>query len=576
MKNKILSDILKEIAFFLELDGQNIFKAKSFEKAGKAIKDLTDSVDDLIGTGEINKVKGIGKGIIQVIEEALTEEIPEILKKYRQKYPQSLYQLLKIPGLGLKKIKKLYFDYQIDSIETMLEAINKNTLSQIPGFGEKLQERIMNGIKYIKDCTHFHLFDDALDEAYELFEMFSECSRETTLSGDLRRNSELVGSIDLIVIPSNILKVKKLLKEKFTPVVKMIGGKKQMTFVTKNQFNVKIHITNELSFPYLLLKTTGSDSHYEQLLELAEQKGFKLDEFGMSDGDKAIKAESEEDIYRNLGIPQFIPPELREGWGEIEYALKNNLPELIEERDIKGIFHIHSNFSDGAHSLEQLAEKAIQHGFEYIGISDHSKSAHYAGGLTEERVIEQRNEIKHLNQKYEKKLKIFFGIESDIRDDGSLDYDNDILSLFDFIIASIHSNFTMTETEMTERIIKAASNPYTTFLGHPTGRLLTQRPGYKVNVPKIITACAKYGTGIEINSNPYRLDISWRFLQYAKTKKIPIYICPDAHHRDAFEYFRIGVGIARKGMLEKKNVMNTMDVIEMEKHLKQLKEKKKK
>ncbi len=480
MKNKVLVDILKEIAFFLELDGQNIFKAKSFEKAGKAINDLTDPVDDLVSFGEIDKIKGIGKGILQVIEEALAEDIPEVLKKFREKYPQTLYQLLKIPGIGINKIKTLYFDNQIDSIETLLAAISKNTLTSIPGFSEKLQERIQNGIKYIKDCSHFHLYDDALDEAYELFEMFSECSVETTLSGDLRRNSELVGSIDLIVIPSNILKVKKLLKEKFTPVVKMVDGKKQMTFATRNNFNVKIHITNELSFPYLLLKTTGSDLHYKQLLKLAEKKGFRLDEFGMYDGDKIIKAETEEDIYSNLGIPQFIQPELREGWGEIDYALKNNLPELVCERDIKGIFHIHSNFSDGAHSLEQLAEKAIQHRFEYIGISDHSKSAHYAGGLTEKNVIEQRNEIKRLNQKYGDKLKIFFGIESDILDDGNLDYDNSILDLFDFVIASIHSNFTMTEAEMTERIITAASNPYTTFLGHPTGRLLTQRPGYKV------------------------------------------------------------------------------------------------
>jgi DNA polymerase (family 10) len=295
--------------------------------------------------------------------------------------------------------------------------------------------------------------------------------------------------------------------------------------------------------------------------------GIKMNEYGLFKGDTLIKCQDEEEIFRKLNL-SYIPPEIRENMGEIEAAEKGEIPVLIEEKDIKGVFHVHTNYSDGANTLTEMVNGARELGYKYIGITDHSKSARYANGLKEEDILRQFDEIDRLKEKYTD-IKVVKGIESDILKDGSLDYEEDLLKKFDFVIASVHSNFKMSKEEMTERIIKAVKNKYTTILGHLTGRLLLSRDGYDLDIYKVIDACAEYDKVIEINSNPHRLDIDWRYIKYAKEKGVKLAICPDAHRVEGLQDVKYGVGIARKGWLEAKDVINTYDIDQVYEILKQ-------
>jgi DNA polymerase (family 10) len=295
--------------------------------------------------------------------------------------------------------------------------------------------------------------------------------------------------------------------------------------------------------------------------------GIKMNEYGLFKGDTLIKCQDEEEIFRKLNL-SYIPPEIRENMGEIEAAEKGEIPVLIEEKDIKGVFHVHTNYSDGANTLTEMVNGARELGYKYIGITDHSKSARYANGLKEEDILRQFDEIDRLKEKYTD-IKVVKGIESDILKDGSLDYEEDLLKKFDFVIASVHSNFKMSKEEMTERVIKAVKNKYTTILGHLTGRLLLSRDGYDLDIYKVIDACAEYDKVIEINSNPHRLDIDWRYIKYAKEKGVKLAICPDAHRVEGLQDVKYGVGIARKGWLEAKDVINTYDIDQVYEILKQ-------
>jgi len=322
-------------------------------------------------------------------------------------------------------------------------------------------------------------------------------------------------------------------------------------------------VVSEEEFPFAANYFTGSKEHNTELRARAKKMGYKLNEYGLFEGEKLIPCKDEAEIYRKLGL-DFIPPELREAQGEIDAAEKRALPDLISDTDIHGIFHVHTNASDGTVTAEEMAVGANALGFEYLGIADHSRSAAYAGGLSIDRVEAQSKEIAELNKRL-KGIRVFHGIESDILPDGSLDYPPEVLDLFDFVVISVHQNFRMSESDMTRRIIRAIENPYTTILGHPTGRLLLAREGYQVDLPALIDAAARNNTIIEINSNPHRLDLDWRYHRSAKEKGVKIAICPDSHTVKGMEDFRYGVGVARKGWLTKHDVINCLGAREVEK-----------
>jgi DNA polymerase (family 10) len=346
-------------------------------------------------------------------------------------------------------------------------------------------------------------------------------------------------------------------------------GETKSSVMLASGINADIRVVADREFPYAAHYFTGSKEHNTEMRGRAKKMGMKLNEYGLFKGDKLIPCKDEAGIFHKLGL-EFIPPELREAMGEIEAAERGELPVLLEENDIKGIFHVHSTYSDGKATIEEMAAAAKGMGFEYLGIADHSRSAAYAGGLSVSSIEKQRKEVEELNRSL-KGFIIFHGIESDILPDGSLDYPDDVLNIFDFVIASVHSNFGLTEEQMTGRIIRALENPYTTMLGHPTGRLLLAREGYRVDMNAVIDSAAKRGTVIELNSHPHRLDIDWRLLRTAKEKGIQIAINPDSHEPDGMTDYRYGVGIARKGWIGKDDVINTMDARRMAEYLKKRK-----
>jgi len=338
----------------------------------------------------------------------------------------------------------------------------------------------------------------------------------------------------------------------------LVTGETKTSVRMKSGIEADLRVVTRQEFPYALVYFTGSKEHNVRLRGIAKKKGWKLNEYGIFDGDNLVTCKSEEEIYRALGLP-YIPPELREDSGEIEAAEQDKLPSLIQHEDIRGIFHVHTDFSDGVDSLERMVEAAQKFGFSYLGVSDHSKTAYYAGGLKHDAILKQWEVIDTLNKK-NSTFRIFKGIESDILSGGSLDYDDSILEGFDFVIASVHSGFTMKKDDMEERILKAMKNPYTTILGHPTGRLLLSRDGYQVDMMRIIDCAAQNHVILELNASPYRLDIDWRYLKYAKDKGVMISINPDAHAVAGLEEVFFGVNIARKGWQESKDILNTRDV----------------
>jgi DNA polymerase (family 10) len=570
MEKKEIVEILKEIGTFLEFKDENPFKCRAYHNASRIIEGFTTDIKTLIETGEIRKVKGIGESIAEKITELVQTGKLKYYEELKESIPSGLLDILKIQGLGPKRAKVLYEKLDIKNLDELENACNKNLLVKIDGFGEKLQEKIIEGIKLTKKYSERFLFDFALLEAEKIFKNLSKQKEITRIeiAGSLRRKKETIKDIDIVA--SAFDKYRQKLMDFFTSyseVENIIAkGDTKSSIKLKSGLNADFRIVNDEEFPFALAYFTGSKEHNIIMRTIAQKKGLKLNEYGLFKGDKFIKCRDEEDIFKHLGLA-YIPPELREDFGEFEIAEKGEIPELVEEKDIKGIFHVHSTYSDGTVGLEEMVKSAQKLGYEYVGISEHSKSAGYANGLNEAKLKQWHKEIDKLSKKI-KGIKILKGTECDILSDGSLDYDDKILATFDFVIVSVHSNFTMKEEEMTKRIIKAISNKYVTILGHPTGRLLLSREGYSVNLNKIIDACTKYRVAIEINAHPSRLDLDWRMCKYAKEKGVKVSINPDAHNIEGLNVVKYGVGIARKGWLEKKDILNTMNVEEILKYLK--------
>lgn len=571
MSQKSVTRILEDIAKLLEIKGENPFKSRAYYNAAKTLSGITN-LEELIKEKRLREIKGIGEAISQKIEEYATSGRMEYYDQLTREIPESLLELMEIPNLGPKKIKVLHDQLGVSNVGELEYACKENRLVHLAGFGEKTQEKVLKGIDFVKRHKGEFLFGDIYPEAEAIKRHLSSAAGRqwVEVCGSIRRRKEVVRDMDILVAAENHEKITDLFVSMAEVDEVLVRGDTKTAVRMKSGIEADLRVVSEREFPYALMYFTGSKEHNVRLRAIAKKKNWKLNEYGLFDGDRLVFCRDEEEIYRALGLV-FIPPELREDSGEIEAAEQDALPLLVGPEDIRGTFHVHTDFSDGVESLDAMVSAAKALGFSYVGISDHSKSAYYAGGLKIDDIFRQWEMIDRLNEQ-SSSFYIFKGIESDILPDGSLDYDDSVLEAFDFVIASVHSGFTMKKEDMTKRILKAMENPFTTMLGHPTGRLLLSRDGYQIDMMDVIDGAAQHQVILELNASPYRLDIDWRYLKYAKEKGVMISINPDAHAAAGLSDVLYGVGIARKGWQETKDVLNTRKVNDIKDVFKKLRD----
>ncbi len=569
MQQKSITRILEDIAMFLEIKGENPFKTRAYYNAAKTLSGITN-LDELIKDKKLKEIKGIGEALSKKIEEYSETGKMEYYEELTKEIPGSLLELMEIPNLGPKKIKVLYDELGVTNIGELEYACKENRLVHLTGFGDKSQEKVLKGIEFLKRHKGEFLFGDIYPEAEGIRMRLSSLipPEWVEVCGSIRRRKEIVRDMDILVAADDHEKVTSFFVSMPEVEEVLVTGETKTSVRMKSGIEADLRVVSREEFPYALMYFTGSKEHNVRLRGIAKRKGWKLNEYGLFDGDSLVKCVNEGEIYLVLDLP-FIPPELREDSGEIESAEQGKLPLLVRLEDIQGTFHVHTNLSDGIDSLEQMVQAAKKLGFSYVGIADHSKTAYYAGGLKPDAVLRQWEMIDRVNE-ISTSFHIFKGIESDILPDGNLDYDDSILEGFDFVIASIHSNFTMKKDDMEKRILRAMENPYTTMLGHPTGRLLLSRDGYQVDMTNIIDGAARNHVILELNASPYRLDIDWRYMRYARERGVMISINPDAHAVAGLGDVFYGVNIARKGWQESKDVLNTKGVNDIKDTFKKL------
>ncbi|HCD52079.1 MAG TPA: DNA polymerase/3'-5' exonuclease PolX [Balneolaceae bacterium] len=575
--NQDVAEKLNLVFQLMQLAGENRFKVIAFDKASQTVKGMSDDINSYIENKNLTDIKGIGKSIAEdIYAYAETGEMP-VLEAFKEKVPVGLLKWLEISGLGPKNILKIHKEFGITEISELKELIENGELAKLSGLGGKSAEKIKKSIEWMEKFDERCRLDEAIAIAEPIFDSLKDLDgvEDIEIAGSLRRSKETIGDIDILIgakeeFISDLFDV-------FTTherVTEILGrGDTKSSVRTKEGRQVDLRIVKPENFAAALMYFTGSKEHNVVMRSRARQRGLSLNEYGLfklnSDGetdwDTPQPFESESDIYKQLGL-NWVPPELREDRGEFDIFEETEEFPLIEESDIKGVIHAHSTWSDGKFSIKEMAEACIERGYEYLGITDHSKTAAYAGGLTVDEIKQQWEEIDQLNEEFKKagtNFTIFKGIESDILADGSLDYEDDILAGFDFVIASVHQSLDMPRDKMMERFRNAIKNPYTTMLGHPTGRLLLKRNGSDIDLNELIELAVEHNTMIEINASPWRLDLDWSFGNKARETGLVTSINPDAHSTDGIDDIRYGVMIARKGKYSKDRVFNAKSAEEV-------------
>ncbi len=569
---KSIISALEEIALLLELKGANPFKVRAYENGARAISDYEGDLAEGLKSGELAEIKGVGKSLLAEIEALLKTGESPALQELKKEVPEGLLEMMKVKGLGPKKVQVLHEKLGITNLGELEYACNENRLLELPGFGEKTQKSILEGIDRLHRFSGHYLLSDAWELAEKMRERVASLDnvKRCEIAGSIRRRKEIVKDIDLLAVAEEddapgIMEAFCGLEE----VKSVVGtGPTKTSVLLQEGLQVDLRVVREEQFPFALVYFTGSKQHNVALRGRAKLKQLKLNEYGLfpaDDSGPSVPCASEAEVFQALDLAE-IPPELREDRGEVAAAEKGRLPELLEESQLRGALHNHSRYSDGAATIEEMALGARELGWEYIGISDHSQSAFYAHGLSPDDLRRQHDEIDELNERLED-IHIFKGIESDILVDGSLDYDEDLLSRFDFVVASVHSRFGLDSKEQTKRCVHAVQNPFTTILGHPTGRLLLARDGFEVDMDIVLEAAAESHCAVELNANPRRLDLDWRLLRRAAVKGIQISIAPDAHRVEGMADLRFGVAMARKGWLGPGEVLNTRKLKDMRAYL---------
>ena len=555
VNKKDVIQLLEEIALYLELKGENAFRISAYRRAAQNLERDERSLDEI---DDFQEIKGIGAGTNAIIVEFVDTGKSEFLKELQEELPATLLDLLSLPGLGGKRIATLYQELEITDIPTLEEKCKNGEVGQLPGFGKKTVENILQAIESKDDRPEKIPFATVLPIVKKIeatLEKIEEIIR-FSVAGSIRRVNEMVGDIDFIIATNDPKAVRdQLLAIEHEELI--ASGKTKVSFLLRDEYliNIDFRLVTDNQFATSLHHFTGSMEHNVRMRQLAKKRGEKINEYGVEieETGEILTFESEKAFFNHFDL-HFIPPELREDVGEIESFQEN--VSLLQTSDIRGDLHMHTTWSDGAQSVEEMVEHARRIGYEYVAITDHSKYLQVAHGLDEDRLMRQREEIERLNEKYSD-IHIFAGVEMDILPDGSLDFSNEFLREMDFVIAAIHSSFNQTEEEIMHRLYQALENPYVSLIAHPTGRLIGRRDGYQVNMEKLLEKAKETNTALEINANPNRFDLSSIWAHQAEEMGVLLSINSDAHNYDSFSYVPLGVKVARKGWVEKETVINT-------------------
>ena len=577
MTKSQIAEVLEEIATLLELKDENPFKIRAYANAARSLETFGGNLSDLQDEEALAKIPGIGKAIAAKVKELAGTGKLKYLEELRAEFPAAILELFSISGLGAKKIKALYEQLHISSIEQLREACESGRVARLPGFGETTQAKICTAIEQRAKHSGYFQFGQIAAETESLRRDLAAHpdALQVDVAGSYRRRREIVRDVDLVVATKKPAAITEFFIKHALAESIIAQGPTKTSVRLRSGIQCDLRVVTSAEYPFALNYFTGSKEHNIEMRSRALQRGWTLNEYRLARlppdpkakkarGGRAIKrptvkiptVRDEVDLYRALGL-DFIPPELRENCGEFEAAEKHSLPRLIEQDNLRGTFHCHTVASDGHNSLEEMASAAQKLGLEYLGIAEHSKSSIQAHGIDAAKLRAQVAAIRKMNKKFDG-FRLFAGVECDILREGTLDFDDEILAELDFAVASIHSVFNLSEAEMTKRIIRAMENPFITILGHLTGRLLLKRDPYLVDIPAVLEAAAATGTWIELNAAAKRLDLDWRWWPLAKQKGVKCVINPDAHRTQRLQDLWFGVGIARKGWLTKSDVMNCL------------------
>ncbi|MFO0879231.1 MAG: DNA polymerase/3'-5' exonuclease PolX [Gemmataceae bacterium] len=575
MDREQVAGILAEIGTLLELQGESSFRVNAYHNGARAILQMEGDLAEMVRTNRLTEVAGIGDTLREKITTLMTTGRLPFYDDLKAKTPPGLVEILRVPGLGPKKVIALHKELGIDTLEKLRIACEAGQVAGLKGFGKRTQEKILEGLESLRQMAGRVRLDQALAVADTIVAALRELPgvQQIEVCGSIRRRKETIKDIDVLI--AGVGDTGPLM-ERFVslPGVVQITGqgdtrssvviKKLLPSGSQITMNADLRVVSPEQFPFALHYFTGSKEHGIAMRIRAQRYGLKLNEYGLEGESKHVRARSEADIFRALDLA-YIPPEMREDTGEMDLAASDGLPPLIEVDDIQGVFHNHTTYSDGANTLEEMALAAQHLGLKYLGIGDHSQSLTIANGLSPARVRQQHREIDALNKRL-KGIHLFKGTECDILLDGSLDYDEELLTSFDYVVASVHTHFQLPREQQTERIIRAIRHPLVTMLGHSTGRLLLRREGYQVDLEAILEAAAASGCMIEINADPHRLDLDWVHCKRARAMGVTLVINPDAHSTHGLANFVHGVEVARRGWLEKQHVFNTRPLAEVSRY----------
>lgn len=569
MDNERVAEVLQEIGILLELKGENPFKTRAYANGARTVEGMTEPLSRVVAEDRLSGIKGIGEALQQKITEMVTTGRLEYYETLRASVAPGLMEMLGIPGLGPKKVKALHDKLGVDTLDGLESACREGKVAELDGFGEKTQARILEGIQFRQTHASRHLLSHALIVAEPVLDSLRghpDVIRCST-AGSVRRFKELIGDVDFLVSSKQPRAVLGFFVTQEGVEKVLAHGETKASVILAGGIQADLRVVSDSEYPFALAYFTGSKEHNIVMRQRAIERGLRLNEYGLfrsttETRDPALlqPCHTEEELFASLGL-EYIPPELREDRGEFAAAEKRALPRLLDWTDLRGSLHNHSNWSDGRETLEAVAANAHELGCDYWAITDHSRSSFVANGLDEARLRSQLKAVAAVNRSYEAEgsaFRLLTGSEVDILGDGRLDYDDALLAELDVVVASIHQGFTGGEAETTRRLICAAENPYVHMLGHLSGRLLLERPAYKLDTRAVIDACAATGTWIELNANPRRFDLDWRHWDYARSKGVRCVINCDAHRNEQAGYLRLGAGLARKGWLTREDVVNTL------------------
>ncbi len=569
VKNIDIANIFDRLADLLELEGENPFRVRAYRNAAATVENLPQNLEEMVKKGDdLTSLPAIGNDLAQKINDIVNHKEIDLLKRLEEKNPIDFEELNRIQGLGPRRIKKLYEILNVQNIDDLYHAAEEQKIRNLPGFSKKIEEHILEEIKKIKEKYNRMKISTAEQNALPIVEYLREnrSIQDIEIAGSYRRRKETIGDLDILVTCEDSISVMTHFVNYFDIDEVLSKGDTRSSIILKSGIQVDLRVLPQKSYGAAMLYFTGSKAHNIVIRKLAKQKDWKVNEYGLFSNDDFLAGETEKGIYNKLGLP-YIEPELRENRGEFEADESGNLPELIKLSDIKGDLHTHTNLTDGKNTLEEMAEAAQKLGYKYIANTDHSKRVTVAGGLDEKQVFENIKRTDKLNENF-KDFTILKGIEVDILEDGSLDLSDKVLKELDIVVAAIHYKFNLTREEQTERILRAMDNPYLNIIAHPTGRLINEREPYDIDLEKIMQKAKENNCILEINSQPSRLDLNDLNSRKAKEMGVKLVISTDAHSTTQYNFMRFGIGQARRGWIEKNNVINTRNINQLKKIIK--------